>query len=165
MKALLALALALLAPLSWATGSGACSVNSKTTEPGCTLNGTSSSSSSPTVTANGTATATATATATDTPLVKGAVLYCWKEKDRWVYSLVAGTNAIPARYQLHAVRVESMSELEAKLASVPPGTEVSINALRIEGLKLSSPPKAVFSKIREACEKRGLKFVASRAAE
>lgn len=103
------------------------------------------------------------------PPMKGYQLFTWKEKGRWHFSLLSGTNRERSYTEITtgpAVAV-GMGEFEGALKRLPRGSEVLWQSDAPPGIKRPSssemisfkhPSRKRIERIRSQCDKLGIKL-------
>jgi hypothetical protein len=113
------------------------------------------------------------------PSIKGYELYSWQVGGGWYLTLITGTDRLKTYEEVTMgqarvtedwveLTLRGIDGLEATLAQLPPGTQVTWlgpRALRQRGVrpgKLALPPRSVLDEVRSACAQAGVDLEVSR---
>lgn len=113
------------------------------------------------------------------PSMKGYELYSWQVGGEWYFTLVTGTDRLKTYQEVTIGRkdvaddwvelsVRGIHDLEASLAQLPAGTEVTWlgpRGLKQRGLKpgnLALPPRSTLQDVRSFCAQAGIELEVSR---
>lgn len=91
--------------------------------------------------------------------VKGYEIYSWQSEGEWRYALMMGTNRLKTYDEIttSSVAVESLAELQSRLAELAAGEEIIWGTAIDERLALPSLP--AIAEIERTCQQLGLSLL------